>query len=253
MLIHLPLTPTPQYLYASNSSKSPEFSLLNYTGNFQGTYLSGSVAWKNNIYAFGGEGAKEGNFKNTFIKIRIDSNPIIIEQLDNTNAPSPRGRLTPVVDKQGKIYFFGGWDGTGNDNTMYIFDSNNATLTTVKSNSAPDMIWGYAAIFTNGGIVILDLSTTKLTQPNVEGKRPDYIPFQATATYFNDYIFVAFGKRNNDSSAEFNILDISSGALKWVQVADLTRTPKPPSPSILMQKPTPQSSQPTTRSSSHYS
>ncbi|CAG8450187.1 8192_t:CDS:2 [Ambispora gerdemannii] len=317
--LDLTLTSTPQYLYASNSSKSPEFSLLNYTGDFQGTYLSGSTAWKNSIYAFGGEGAKEGDFKNTFIKIRIDSNPIIIEQLDNTNAPSPRGRLTPVVDKQGKIYFFGGWDGTGSDNTMYIFDSNSATWTTVKSDSAPDMIWGYAAILTdderilyiggnhhdkirympfdsipvfnintsdwerinttadipiagrvahvaildriyrtndvifvsinelkvadkkrviiyggerdssdkttNGGIVVLDLSTKKFTQPNIEGKRPDYIPYRTTATYFNDYIFVAFGNRNNIPSVEFNILDIYNGTLKWVQMANLTRPP----------------------------
>ncbi|CAG8489827.1 7070_t:CDS:10 [Ambispora gerdemannii] len=285
--LDLPRTPSPQYLNASN----PEFNLVN-SGDFEGIYLSNPVAIKNYIYVFGGQGTKEGTFKNDFYKIRMDSSPIIIERLNNTAAPSPRERLTLVTDKEGKIYIFGGWDGTGKDNAMYIFDSNNGVWTMVRSKNAPDMIWGYAPVFTddrilyiggnhyasirympfdsipvfniktndwerintttdmpvagrcahvvildnnkkrvivyggdidrtyestNGGLAILDLLTKKWTQPNIEGKRPDYIPFRPTATYFNDYIFVAFGKRNDIPSAEFNILDIYNDTLKWVE------------------------------------
>ncbi|CAG8537078.1 4750_t:CDS:2 [Ambispora gerdemannii] len=156
--LNLPLTPTPQYLYASNSSKLPEFSLLNYTGDFEG------------------QGTK-GDFKNTVYKIRIDSNPIIIEQLDNTAAPSPRERLIPVTDMQGKIYFFGGWDGVGNDNTMYILDSNNAKWTMVKSNNAPDMIWNYAPILTDDGRILY------ISGNHLHEKKYAYMPFNSIPVF----------------------------------------------------------------------
>ncbi|KAG9287319.1 hypothetical protein G9A89_008950 [Geosiphon pyriformis] len=160
-------------LFYLDLSKNISTADLNYVSTdfsipdgIQGVFsaaVSAGITTSTTIFGYGGE-TNVGSIirdpfqspNNTFFSIdtRNSSSPSISISRQSTNGPGSRMNLNTVIDTNGYMYIFGGYDGVFKDRSMYILDTRNLTWSIILRPNAPDFLWGYTSTLLKDGRIL---------------------------------------------------------------------------------------------------